>query len=55
MMSDDITPEDMIDFHGITTEYSEIKSIVLQFGNYKVMEVYTDKNPFAEILNFGID
>ena len=40
---------------GITTEYSEIKSIVLQFGNYKVMEVYTDKNPFAEILNFGID
>jgi hypothetical protein len=34
---------------------SNIKLVEASFGNYKVSEIYEDKDQRAEILNFGVD
>lgn len=38
-----------------TVLHSDIKLVEASFGNYKVTDIYEDKDQRAEILNFGVD
>ena len=42
-------------FNNQTIEHSTIIQVQILFGSFKTMEVYEDREPTAEILNFGID
>ena len=57
-LSDDVIfykTTEMINFHGHEVEHSKIYMIESQFSSYDKTMVYKDRDPQAEILNFGVD
>ena len=46
---------EILDIGNEHIEHSVVKMLEAQFGNFKVSEIYKDKDQRAEILNFGVD